>query len=60
MTNPYAHDPDCDFWFDHYEQEVSDAATGPLHFPLECKLHNGFPSDDEIAVGVPIAEQGGW
>jgi hypothetical protein len=19
MINPYAHDPDCAFWFDHYE-----------------------------------------
>src|SRR3954470_4756100 len=39
---------------------VSDAATGLLHFALGCKLHNGFPSDDGIAAGVPLAEQGRW
>jgi hypothetical protein len=41
----------------HY---VSAAATGFLRFALECKLHNSFPSDDEIAAGVPLAEQGQW
>jgi hypothetical protein len=39
---------------------VSDAATGPLRFPLECTPHNGFPSDDGTAAGVPLAEQGPW
>ena len=23
MTNPFAHDPDCDFWFDHYDSECT-------------------------------------
>jgi hypothetical protein len=23
MTNPFAHDPDCAYWFDHYESECS-------------------------------------
>jgi hypothetical protein len=31
-----------------------------LRFPLECTPHNGFPSDDGTAAGVPLAEQGPW
>jgi hypothetical protein len=40
--------------------DVSDAATGALRFPLGCTLHNSFPSDDGIAAGVLLAEQGQW
>ena len=28
MTNLFAHDPDCDFWFDHYEQECTCGRSG--------------------------------
>jgi hypothetical protein len=29
MTNPYAHDPDCDFWFDHYDRECTCGGSAP-------------------------------
>jgi hypothetical protein len=28
MNNPFAHDPDCDFWFDHYESECTCSRPG--------------------------------
>jgi hypothetical protein len=28
MTNPYAHDPDCNFWLDHYESECTCSRPG--------------------------------
>jgi hypothetical protein len=33
MTNPFAHDPDCEFWFDHYERECTCSRPGqkPAH-----------------------------
>lgn len=27
MTNPYAHAPDCDFWFDYYDSECTCRAS---------------------------------
>jgi hypothetical protein len=27
MTNPYAHEPDCDFWYDHYDSECTCRAS---------------------------------
>jgi hypothetical protein len=35
MANPYAHDPDCDFWFDHYESECTcrRSGAGPARYP---------------------------
>jgi len=34
--------------------------VGTLRFALRSKLHSSFPSDDGIAAGVPLAEQGLW
>jgi hypothetical protein len=28
MTNPYAHDPNCDYWFDHYDSECTCSRPG--------------------------------
>jgi len=49
MTNPFAHDPDCDFWFDHYEQECT--CTRPGWKPLAAD-----PARELRAVRDEIAE----
>src|SRR5689334_2486782 len=37
MTNPFAHDRDCDFWFDHYESECTCSSPGlrPVDDPAQ-------------------------
>jgi hypothetical protein len=49
MTNPYAHDPDCDFWHGHYESECT------------CSRHGMKPpaadlAQDMRAICAEIAE----
>ncbi|MBV8397914.1 MAG: hypothetical protein JOZ17_04130 [Acetobacteraceae bacterium] len=44
MPNPYAHDPDCDFWFDHYDSECT------------CRLPAADPAQEKRAVRAEIAE----
>ena len=44
MPNPYAHDPDCDFWFDHYESECT------------CSRPGLKPTQDLRAIRDEIAE----
>ena len=49
MTNPYAHDPDCDFWFDHYESECTCSRPG-------MKPPTADPVQDLRAICAEIAE----
>jgi hypothetical protein len=52
MTNPYAHDPDCGFWFDHYEQECTcrASASRPGMQPPDADLLQDLRAiRDEIA-----------
>jgi hypothetical protein len=49
MANLYAHDPDCDFWFDHDEQECTCSRPG-LRPPA------ADPTQDLRAICVEIAE----
>jgi hypothetical protein len=44
MANLYAHDPDCDFWFDHYESEYT------------CGRPGLKPAQDLRAIWDEIAE----
>src|SRR3954453_21815040 len=48
MTNPYAHDPDCDFWFDHYPNECT---CRPVLKPPAAD-----PAQDLRAIRAEIAE----
>jgi hypothetical protein len=49
MTNSYAHDPDCDFWFDHDEQECT-CSRPDLRPPA------ADPAQDLRAIRVEITE----
>jgi hypothetical protein len=49
MANPYAHHPDCDFWFDHYEQECT-CSRPDLRPPA------ADPAQDLRAIRDEIAE----
>ena len=43
-----------------FEKLGKRCGVGTLRFALGSKLHSSFPSDDGIAAGVPLAEQGLW
>ena len=49
MSHPYAHDPDCGYWYDHYEQECTCARPG--WNPLATD-----PAQDLRAVLAELAE----
>jgi hypothetical protein len=49
MANLYAHDPDCDFWFDHYDFECTCSHAG-------LKPPAADPAQDLRAIRVEIAE----
>jgi len=49
MTNPFAHDPGCDFWFDHYPNECTCSRPG-------WKPPAADPAQEMRAVRVEIAE----
>jgi hypothetical protein len=48
MTNPYAHDPDCDFWHDHHESECTCSAS--------ASRPAADPAQDLCAIRAEIAE----
>jgi len=41
MTNPYAHDPDCDFWHDHYDFECTCRASARFATTKKTAVVNG-------------------
>jgi hypothetical protein len=48
MTKPFAHNPDCDFWYDHYESECTCRASASR--PV------ADPAQDLRAIWAEIAE----
>jgi hypothetical protein len=53
MTNPFAHDPECEFWFDHYESECTCSGSAPRP---GLKQPDADPVQELRAIRAEIAE----
>ena len=55
MTNPYyGHDPDCDYWFDHYQSECS--CTCPSQKPPAADMRAMMDEIAELKRRIEVLE----